>query len=364
MASARRIGILTSGGDCPGINAVIRAVTKCALAEGCEVVGVKDGFLGLVERRTMLLDDAGVAGILTQGGTILGTTNRANPFRLAVSEGGKTVWRDASGEAVANYHALGLEALVCVGGDGSMIIAKGFVERGLNIVGVPKTIDNDIKQTDLTFGFDSAVANAADAIDKIHTTAVSHHRVMVVETMGRYAGWLALTAGLASGGDIILIPEIPFSPAVLCEAVVARQRRGKRFSIVVAAEGAYPVGGERVVARQVKDSPEPVRLGGIGQKVANLIEDATDKESRVAVLGHLQRGGTPTAFDRVLATRFGVAAVELLRAGRFGRMVCLQGGAVASVPIGEVAGEPRLVPTDHPLVRTARCLGVSFGEAR
>jgi 6-phosphofructokinase 1 len=186
---------------------------------------------------------------------------------------------------------------------------------------------------------------------------------MVVETMGRYAGWLALTAGLASGGDIILIPEIPFSPAVVCEAVTARQKRGKRFSIVVAAEGAYPLGGERVVARQVKDSPEPVRLGGIGRKVADLIEDATGKESRVAVLGHLQRGGSPTAFDRVLATRFGVAAADLLCAGRFGEMVCLQGGEITSVPIREVAGEPRLVPADHPLVRAARCLGVSFGEA-
>lgn len=362
MARPRRVGILTSGGDCPGINAVIRAVTKCCLGEGMDVVGIRDGFLGLLERSVVPLTDEDVAGILAQGGTILGTTNRANPFRLAVEEGGQTVWRDVSDQVIENYFSLGLDALVCVGGDGSMAIAAGFLDRGLNIVGVPKTIDNDLQQTDLTFGFDSAVANAADAIDKIQTTAASHHRVMVVETMGRYAGWLALTAGLASGGDIILIPEIPFDPGALCEAATATSRRGKRFSIVVVAEGAYPRGGEQVVARRVKGSPEPVRLGGIGGKVGQLIEENTDREARVAVLGHLQRGGSPTAYDRVLATRFGVAATDLLRAGSFGQMVCLQGADISSVPIASVVGEPRKVPYDHPLVSAAHRLGVSFGE--
>ncbi len=362
MRRARRVGILTSGGDCPGINAVIRAVTKSCLGEGIEVVGVMDGFLGLIERRTMPLGDAEVAGILIQGGTILGTTNRANPFRLAVPEEGRTVWRDVSAQAIENYYALGLEALVCVGGDGSMAIASGFVERGLSIVGVPKTIDNDLRQTDLTFGFDSAVANAAEAIDKIHTTAASHHRVMLVETMGRWAGWLALTAGLAAGGDIILIPEMPYDEGAVCEAVRGRERRGKRFSIVVVAEGAYPRGGQPVVARRVETSPEPVRLGGIGIRLGARIEACTGKETRVAVLGHVQRGGPPTAFDRVLATRFGVAATDLLREGRFGQMVCLRGGEIGSVPIGEVAGAPRLVPPDDPLLRAARKIGISLGQ--
>jgi phosphofructokinase-like protein len=364
MRRPRRVGILTSGGDCPGINAVIRAVTKCCLGEGMEVVGIRDGFMGLVERRVMPLGDAAVAGILTQGGTILGTTNRANPFRLAVEEAGQRVWRDVSGQATQNYYGLGLEALVCVGGDGSMAIAAGFLERGLNLVGVPKTIDNDLMATDRTFGFDSAVANAAEAIDKIHTTAMSHHRVMVVETMGRNAGWLALSAGLAAGGDVILIPEIPFDIEEIFRVVVARERSGKRFSIVVVAEGARPVGGEQVVAKRIEDSPEPVRLGGIGLRVGQQIEDGTGKESRVAVLGHLQRGGSPTAFDRVLATRFGVAATDLLREGRFGEMVCLKCGEIATAPIKDVAGRQRLVPPDDPLVRAARRLGVSFGEPR
>ncbi|MFH0810212.1 MAG: ATP-dependent 6-phosphofructokinase [Pseudomonadota bacterium] len=364
MNRPRRIGILTSGGDCPGINAVIRAVTKSCLTEGIEVLGIKDGFLGLLENRMAPLTDEDVAGILTQGGTILGTTNRANPFRLAVEESGRRIWRDVSAKVIENYYRLGLEGLVCVGGDGSMTIAAGFVRRGLNIVGVPKTIDNDLRQTDLTFGFDSAVANAADAIDKIHTTAVSHHRVMVVETMGRYAGWLALTSGLAAGGDVILIPEIPFDLAALCEVVSDRERRGKQFTIVVVAEGAHPAGAKPVVARRVAGSSDPVRLGGIGTWVAEKIETGTGKESRVAVLGHVQRGGSPTAFDRVLATRFGVAACDLLSEGRFGEMVCLKGDSISSVPILDVAGEPRLVPLDHPLVRAARKLGVCFAESR
>jgi 6-phosphofructokinase 1 len=362
MKRPRRVGILTSGGDCPGINAVIGAVTKACLRDGMEVVGIKDGFLGLLERRVMPLGDDEVAGILNRGGTILGTTNRANPFRLAVEKDGKLEWQDVSAEVIENYYALGLEGLVCVGGDGSMIIASGFVERGLNIVGVPKTIDNDLRQTERTFGFDSAVANAADALDKIQTTAMSHHRVMVVETMGRYAGWLALTSGLAAGVNFILLPEIPFDVGAICGEVSARERRGKRSSIVVVAEGAKPLGGEVVVARRVAESPEPVRLGGIGIKVGNEIEERTGKESRVTVLGHIQRGGSPTAFDRVLATRFGVAATELLSAGHFGEMVRLKAGVIGSVPIKDVAGAPRLVPMDDTLLKTARKIGISFGE--
>ena len=362
-ARQRRIGILTGGGDCPGLNAVIRAVAKTAMHDhGMEVVGFRDGFHGLVMDRRLLLHRDDVSGILTRGGTILGTSNTHDPFRWAIRRGGKLVYRDYSARALANCRRLHLEALVCIGGDGTMTVAGRMLAKGLPVVGVPKTIDNDLAGTDQTFGFDTAVQTAAEAIDKLHDTAMSHHRVMIVEVMGRYAGWLALHAGVAGGGDVILIPEIPYDLGRVCECLVSRSRRGKRFSIVVIAEGAAPRGGKLVVARRDEASPEPVRLGGVGNQLAAQIEQRCGLSTRVTVLGHLLRGGTPSAFDRVLCTRFGVKAAELVAGRRWGRMAALRGDEVVSVPIRQVAGKVRKVPPGHPLVAAARSVGTSFGD--
>jgi len=358
------IGVLTAGGDCPGLNAVIRGVTKASMSRfQMEVVGVEDGFEGLIERRIIPLDWKKVSGILTQGGTILGTSNVANPFRWPVSREGKKVeFADVSDQVVRYVDELGLDALVCIGGDGTMAIAHRLNQKGLHLVGVPKTIDNDIWGTDITFGFNSAVASATEAIDKIHTTAMSHHRVMVVEVMGRYAGWLALESGIAGGGDVILIPEIPYSIAKVCEVVIERSKKGRRFSIVVVAEGARPVGGDRVVQRVIKESTDPVRLGGIGHRVAQDIETRTGLESRVTVLGHLQRGGTPSPFDRILATRFGVKAAELCYDGVGGVMVALHGSEIVAVPLSDVSDKTRLVDPDHPLIEVAKKVGTCLGN--
>ncbi len=308
-----RIGILTGGGDCPGLNAVIRGVTKTAITRyGLEVIGFYDGYLGLIENRFMVLNFENVSGILTQGGTILGTSNKANPFEHIIMENGKTVVTDVSDETMELYHDLGLDALIAVGGDGTMTIAGMLAKKGANVVGVPKTIDKDLMETDTTFGFDSARYIATEAIDRLHSTAQSHHRVMLVELMGRNAGWLALESGIAGGGDIILIPEIPYDIEEIIKVVRQRSRFGKRFSIVVVSEGARPEGGSQVVKKVVKDSPEKIRLGGISQQIAGQIEDATEIECRVAILGHLQRGGTPSPLDRILATQFAVKAMELV----------------------------------------------------
>jgi ATP-dependent phosphofructokinase / diphosphate-dependent phosphofructokinase len=361
----KRIGVLTGGGDCPGLNAVIRGVSKaCIGAYGMEIVGIEDGYQGLIEKRTVPLGWEQVSGILTIGGTILGTSNTANPFKWAVRKEGENIeFADVSDEVVRYIDELGLECIVAIGGDGSMAIAKGLAQKGVHLVGVPKTIDNDIWGTDTTFGFDTAAAIATDAIDRLHTTAMSHHRVMVVEVMGRYAGWLTLSAGIAGGGDVILIPEIPFDIEKVCRAVVDRSRRGRRFSIVVVSEGARPAGGEVVVRQTVKNSTDPIRLGGIGQVVARAIEEGTGRlESRVTVLGHLQRGGTPTAYDRVLATRFGVKAAELVQNGASGVMVALRGDDIIAVPLSDVGGKMRLVSKDHPLVDVARRLGTCMGD--
>ncbi|MBN1782985.1 ATP-dependent 6-phosphofructokinase [bacterium] len=358
----KRIGILTGGGDCPGLNAVIRGVAKASMRKfDMDVIGFEDGFAGLVERKSVSLTWERVSGILTQGGTILGTTNRANPFNWPVDPENPEKNEDRSDRAVAYFHKLGLDTLVCIGGDGTQTIGHQLSQKGIHVVGVPKTIDNDIMGTDITFGFDSAVTTAAEAIDKIHSTAMSHHRVMVVEVMGRYAGWLALHAGIAGGGDVILIPEIPYEIDAICRLAVDRSKKGKRFSIIVVAEGAHPHGGERVVRRMVKGSPDPVRLGGIGQKVAHDIEEITGIETRVTVLGHLQRGGTPTPFDRVLATRFGVKAAELCYDGVSGVMVALRGTEIMGIPLAEVSGKNRLVAADHPLIETANGVGVCLG---
>ncbi len=357
-----RIGLLTNGGDCPGLNAVIRAVTKTAILDyGVEVIGIKDGYCGLGNLDTVALDYASVSGILTRGGTILGTSNVSNPFSWPVKEGGETRYEDISDTVLNNYHALGLDALVCIGGDGTMNIAKQLMEKGLKIVGVPKTIDNDLNGTDRTFGFDSAVATAVDAIDKIHTTAMSHHRVMIIECMGRYAGWLTLTAGVAGGGDVLLIPEIPFSYDAICDIVNARSTKGRRFSIIVVAEGARPAGGEIVVKRTVDDGTDPIRLGGIGRVIANEIEARTGLETRVTTLGHIQRGGSPSAYDRTLATLFGHHAMELVIEGAFGKMVNLKNGSIGEVDLIVAGSGQRLVPRDDPLIKAALSVGTSFG---
>ena len=358
----KRIGVLTGGGDCPGLNAVIRAVSKAAMGGGMEVVGIEDGYLGLIQNRMSVLSREDVSNILTQGGTILGSSNKANPAAYAVPEGGGWVIRDVRDQVVDYCRAAGLDALVVIGGDGTMSGAAQLIDRGLNIVGVPKTIDNDLWGTDITFGHDTAVSTAAEALDKVHTTASSHHRVMVVEIMGRYAGWLALNAGVATGADIILIPEIPFDMDKVCERCIERGKYGKRFTIIAVGEGAKPVGGEQFVNRVDKTSPDPIRLGGVATYVADEIEKCTGLESRSIVLGHIQRGGTPTPRDRLLSTQFGYQAFELLQQGRFGRVVVEQDGKINSVPISEVADKIRTVPTDHILIRAARAVGTSFGD--
>jgi len=360
----RVIGILTGGGDCPGINAVIRAVAKAAIKHrGWHVIGFRDGYAGLVLRNSIELTHDSVSGILNLGGTILGTSNKADPFKwVEQRDDGELVFSDRSKEVKDYCEELGLSALVCIGGDGTLNIAKRLSEMGIPVVGIPKTIDNDLSGTDITFGFDSAVATATNAIDKLHTTAESHHRVMVVEVMGRYAGWLALASGIAGGGDIIIIPEIPFEIEKVCKAVLDRTKRGKLFSIVVVAEGAKPVGGERVIQQMVPDSPDPIRLGGIGKLVGNQIELAVGFETRVTVLGHVQRGGSPTAFDRILATKYGVGAIELIEGKKFGDMVCLVGSEIKSVSIDVAVGKLKLVPADSDLIKIARSLGTAFGD--
>ncbi len=359
-APIRRIGVLTGGGDAPGLNAVIRAVVKSAANAQIETIGLEDSFDGLIERnRWRLLTPRSVTGILRLGGTVLGTANRGNPFAqpIQTSDGP----RDYSERCVEMFHQLGLDALVVIGGDGTLSIAHEFHKRGLPLVGVPKTIDNDIVETTNTFGFDTAVSFATDAIDRLHTTAEAHHRVMVVEVMGRYAGWIALYAGIAGGADGILIPEIPFDLEKVAARIRARDALGARFSIVVVAEGARPVGGTVSLLRAATGEYVE-RLGGMGLAVTAAIEPLTGKEARCVVLGHLQRGGAPTSFDRMLATRFGARAVELLIDGQFGQMVAFHPPAIVAVPLDKIVGRTRNVPLDFDVLRTARAMGISLGE--
>lgn len=355
----RRLGVLTGGGDCPGLNAVIRAVVKGATYNyDMEVVGFNNGFKGLVENDAALINDQAVSGILNRGGTILGTSNRDNPFDY--KPGGSNYREtgcDRSSDALANIEKWNIECLVVIGGDGSLLLAHRFSELGLPIIGIPKTIDNDLPATDVTFGFDSAVTTATEAIDKIHTTAESHHRVMVVEVMGRHSGWIALEAGIAGGGDIILIPELPFSYEHIIEKINQRRKRGKKFSIIVVAEGAFPDGQEPVY----QSGGGQKRLGGIGQIVSEEIEKQTGMESRATVLGHLQRGGSPTSYDRILATRFGVKAVELFKEKSFNRMVCLRGNRVESVRLDLAVDGTKKVDPQSEIVQAAVAVGTSFG---
>jgi 6-phosphofructokinase 1 len=362
MRKTKRVGVLTGGGDCPGLNAVISAIVKTAERDyDWEVIGFLDGYEGVVENRFVTLGRKDVSGIMARGGTILGSSNRANPFRFPVLQDDEYVYLDRSSQAVRNFESLGLEALIAIGGDGTMAASARMVDKGLPVVGVPKTIDNDLWGTDVTFGFDSALSVATEAIDRIHTTAQSHHRIMIVEVMGRYAGWVALGSGLAGGGDIILIPEVPYDINAVCDRIKERNSRGKTFSIVVVGEGARPLGGDMVVKRTVANSPDPIRLGGISHQLAAQLEGLLNIETRVTILGHLVRGGSPTAHDRVLATRFGVEAMHKVAAGITGEMVVLRGTEIKGVPIQEVAGKLRKVTADHHWVKAATSIGISLG---
>jgi len=360
----RRIGISTGGGDAPGLNAVIRAAVKSALNLGWEVVGIRRGFDGLfIPGQAKRLSARDVAGILHMGGTILGTRNRGNPFEYPVREGKRTVIRDVSNTVVKRVRDMGLDAIIVIGGDGTLAIAKRLADMGVPVVGVPKTIDNDMPGTVITFGFDTAVSTATEALDKLHSTAQSHERTIVVEVMGRYAGWIALNAGVAGGADVILIPEIPFDIDVVCRKVEERYRMKRNFAIVVAAEGAAPPGGKMFTKAHKDVGRQEVLLGGVAQYVADEIGKRTGRETRSLVLGHLQRGGVPTTFDRLLGTRFGAAAVRLVAEGGFGRMVCLRPPNIDSVPLAEVAlGKPRKVPLDSDTILSARAMGICFGD--
>jgi ATP-dependent phosphofructokinase / diphosphate-dependent phosphofructokinase len=360
MAAVKRIGILTGGGDAPGLNAVIRAVVKSAFNAGIACLGIEDSFDGLLEAdRSRELLPRDVTGILRLGGTILGTVNTGDPFSesVATSEGPRVY----SDRVVEMFHKMGLSALVVIGGDGTLGIAHQFCKLGIPIVGVPKTIDNDIVGTTNCFGFDTAVDFATDAIDRLHATAEAHRRIMIVEVMGRYAGWIALYAGVAGGADAILIPEIPFDLSLVAQRLRERDHFGAKFSIVVAAEGAFPKGGSHSVIEAAHDA-HLERLGGIGARVCEALARETGKDTRSVVLGHLQRGGAPTSFDRVLATRFGGKAVELIRCGQFGVMVAFDPPDIVARPLEEVVGRTKTVPLDSDLLLTAKALGVTFGD--
>ena len=363
----KRVGIMTGGGDCPGLNPVIRAAVKTGIGKyGWEIFGVEDAFMGLIDLEyrsphgNLWLTEEMVDDILTKGGTILGTSNRSHPFQYAMEKDGETVETDVSDKVMENYEKMGLEALISIGGDGSMEIAQGFVEKGMKVVGVPKTIDNDLSATDVTFGFDTAVGVATDALDRIRDTAESHDRVMLVEVMGRNAGWIALHAGLAGGAHAILIPEIPYRLQSLVDLIETRRRNGHPYSVVVVAEGAKPAGGE--VSAIPKLPGAMPRLFGAGARVVEGLSKLVDLDMRVTVLGHIQRGGSPSNYDRLLATRFGHMAAELVATEDFGKMVALRGNEIVAVPITDAIGKPNRVDPDGQLVTTAKATGIVFGD--
>jgi 6-phosphofructokinase 1 len=362
--STKRLGILTGGGDCPGLNAVIRAVAKTAILQhGIEVVGIEDGFQGLIEHRVRPLSLKDVSGILTRGGTILGSNNKCNPARYCTGRkaDGTPIWEDVTEKCNVTIKRERLDALIVIGGDGTMACAAPMAAAGVNVIGVPKTIDNDLVGTEITFGFLTAVSTATEALDRLHSTADSHHRVMVCEVMGRNAGWIALTAGVASGSDVILLPEIPFDIRKVADDI-ERRMRGPGFAIVVVAEGARPANGAQVIGRYDPTSPDPIRFGGIGNLVATEISDLTGIETRTTVLGHTQRGGAPIAADRILATNFGFHAMAVLASGKRNRMVVRENNLFSDIDIFETVGKQRLVSTDHPLIAAARAIGTSFGD--
>ncbi len=361
----RRVGILTGGGDAPGLNGVIRSVARAAeIIHHARVYGYINGFHGLIENQCIEVDMNNTSGILHRGGTILGASNRDNPFRYPSGKDadGNIIWEDVSDRAIENMNSMGIQALIIVGGDGSMHIAKMFAEKGVNVIAVPKTIDNDLNATDQTFGFDTAVNTVMEAFDRLHTTAESHHRIMVVEVMGRYAGWIALYSGMAGGADVILIPEIPYTIDAVARKINERRARGKYFSLISVAEGAKEKGGKLVVSKMVEESFDPIRLGGIGGVLADQLSKATGFESRATILGHLQRGGAPSAYDRILTTRLGVKAIDMAVNGPYGRMVSYRGAEIVSVPIEDAIVSLKLVDPDSEIVKAARAIGISFGD--
>ncbi len=365
MANIKRIGILTGGGDCPGLNAVIRAVVRCAVTHyDIECLGVVDSFNGLIEGPAIIpLSWHRTKGLLFQGGTILGSTNKGDPFAYKVRVGERIVEEDRSEAVMANVEKLELDGLIIIGGDGTMEIASKFWKRKkLKLVGVPKTIDNDIWGTDETFGFHTAVEIATDALARLQTTATSHHRVMILETMGRNAGWIALHAGLASGADVILIPEIPFNLEAIVAKIKERSSLGSKSTIVCVAEGAAPIGGQQVTREFVPDSAEPIRLGGIAEWLSKELKGLIQTECRYTVLGHIQRGGIPTGYDRILCTRLGTAAVHAFANGEYGKMVALRESVIKTIPIMDIAGKNRFVDPGNDLIRAARDTGVYFGD--
>jgi 6-phosphofructokinase 1 len=358
-----RIALSTGGGDAPGLNAVIRAAVLSAVNRGWDVLGIKRGFAGLMgEDEVVPLTKDSVRGIGHLGGTILRTTNHGHPFHYPrLQADGTYIEEDRSDEVVANARKLGIDAVITIGGDGSLSIAQRLTEKGLPMVGVPKTIDNDVACTVTTFGFDTAVNTALEAIDKLHTTAESHDRVFVMEVMGRHTGFIALNSGVAGSADVILIPEIPYNVDKVCEKIMSRHRNGRLFSIVVVAEGAAPIGGqESVIGESLPGQAK--RVGGVAEGLARQIHKQTGKETRSLVLGHLQRGGMPTGYDRLLATRFGGAAVQAVADGKWGHMVALQSPHIVCVPIKDVLAEEKKVDPTHDVVRTARATGISFGD--
>ena len=349
----KRIGILTGGGDCPGLNAVIRAAVRTSARRDIDVLGVQLGFEGLLTKQCFPLTPESIRGILPKGGTLLRTTNRGNPFEYPSADG----CVDRSSELVDNVRELGLDGVIAIGGDGTLRIAQRLADMGIPMVAVPKTIDNDLAATDYTFGFHTAVAVATEAVDRLHTTAESHDRVMILEVMGRNAGWIALYSGIAGGADIILIPEIPYEPEAIVRSIGSRQKEGSQFDIIVVAEGAKRVGGEESYLDKATR-----RLGGVAYHVAADLASQIDLEIRVTVLGHIQRGGSPIAFDRILASRFGKAAADLVANDDWGKMVALRGDEIVDVPIVSAISNPKIVDPKGQMVSTARSLGISFGD--
>lgn len=360
MKPVRTIGIVNGGGDAPGLNAVIRAVVRTAISQhSMRVIGIRNGFDGLIwPEGAKEMTEESVSGILPRGGTILGTTNRGNPFAYKTEENGVETVHDYSSLCMDNARRLGIDAIIVIGGDGTQHIARDFFRRGVNIVGVPKTIDNDLDATEVTFGFDTALVIATEAVDRLHTTAESHHRVMLVEVMGRDAGWIALSAGIAGGAHIILIPEIPFKFENICDAVRARELRGKRFSLIVVAEGV------KLPAADPTGKPiPPAGPGNVANTIAFTLREMLHKEIRVTVLGHVQRGGSPTPFDRILGTRLGVGATDLVAKQQFGRMVCLKSGKIESVSLDEALEKMKYVDPASEIVHAARSVGATFGDS-
>jgi len=360
----KKIALLTGGGDCPGLNAVLRAATRTAILKyGYEVIGYKFGYRGLFNNDYIPLNLDTVSGILHRGGTILYSSNKDNLFDYSVEENGKMVKKDVSDVAVKNLKEAGVDVLVVIGGDGTLTSARDFGRKGVKVIGVPKTIDNDLASTDVTFGFNTAVGIATEALDRLHTTAESHHRIMILEVMGRNAGWIALESGISGSADVILIPEIPYDLNKIVDKINDRKKQGKVFSIIVVAEGAKSKDGDVVISKIVEDSPDPIRLGGIANKLAFDLERVVkDHEIRSTVLGHLQRGGNASSFDRLLSTRYGVAAIDLINEGKFGNMVCLKGNEISYDALENVIGQTKNVDPNGDIVRVARSIGISFGE--